>query len=397
MRRRALVERELAAIDPAVLRDGTGHHVEILARAMGSTVSVADVQAVAACYQPHLPVTPAADAAVARLIAACGGIADEVTANRIGLLVQACDATTALIAGRNPPVPLTRRLTPDGSIAEVDLTGRPFGAGKHACPGRAHATALAAGPFHRLHYGPRPLVLPSAWDFATAAALVEAGFTAIGTTSLGVAAAHGLPDAAGATRDQTLALARLLVRLPVPITVDIESGFGADPRDLAAELWDIGVAGVNIEDAAGDPEAHARIIQGCKDGAPALFVNARIDTHWLDRDKDTTLDRAARYADAGADGIFIPGLIADNDIEAAVKAMPLPLNVLAQRPLTELAQLGVQRVSTGSLLHRVALGATVAAAAAVRDSNPVPAAPSYQDVLAMLERYPGSSPKDVGA
>jgi 2-methylisocitrate lyase-like PEP mutase family enzyme len=177
------------------------------------------------------------------------------------------------------------------------------------------------------------------------------------------------------------------VRLPVPITVDIESGFGSDPRELAATLWDIGVAGVNIEDAAACPETHARIVQGFKDGAPGLFVNARIDTHWLGRDQDTTLDRAERYADAGADGIFVPGIVTDHDIATAVEAVPVPLNVLAQRPVSELARLGVKRVSTGSLLYRAAFAATVTTARAVRDSNPVGRVPDYRDVVTMLDRH----------
>ncbi|MCU1647641.1 MAG: phosphonomutase-like protein [Nocardia sp.] len=215
---------------------------------------------------------------MARLVAVCGGVADEVTANRIVVLVQAHAATTALIEGRNPPVPTTGRLAPSGEVLEVDLTGRPFGEGRHACPGRTHALALAVGEFHRMHYGDQPLVLPNAWDFASASALVEAGFPAIGTTSLGVAAAHGLIDAAGTTMIETLDLVRKLVRLPVPITVDIEAGFGADPRELAAELWEIGVAGVNVEDTAGDTATHERIVGALKDGAPGLFVYARIDT-----------------------------------------------------------------------------------------------------------------------
>ncbi|WP_067686102.1 isocitrate lyase/PEP mutase family protein [Nocardia jejuensis] len=387
-RRRALVERELAGIDVAsLLRHEGEHHVAVLARAMGLGVSVADVQAVAACYQPHLAVTPEADAAIARLVAACGGVQDELTAARIGLLVQACDATAFLIEGRTPPVPLTRRIGADGAVVEVDLTGRPFGEGRHACPGRAHASALAASPFYRLHHGDRPLVLPNAWDFASAAALVEAGFPAIGTTSLGVAATHGVPDAAGATLDETLSLARTLVRLPVPITVDVESGFGVDPRELAARLWEIGVAGVNVEDAAGDAEAHARVVRGFKDGAPGLFVNARIDTHWLGIDRDGTLERAVRYTDAGADGLFVPGLVTDEDITAVIEGTTLPLNVLAQRPVNELARLGVKRVSTGSLLYRAALETAVTAALAVRESGPVGPAVGYEQVVALIDRH----------
>lgn len=385
-RRRAFVESELRRVRPETLRDGSGSPVARLAVALGlpSTVD-ADVALVAQCYQPHVPATVEADRAVGRLVTACGGVADEHTANRIGILVQAY-ATTALIEGRNPPVPVTRRIAPSGEIVEVDLTGRPFGEGVHACPGRAHALALAATDFHRLHYGSLPLVLPNAWDFASAAMLAEAGFPAIGTTSLGVAAAHGLMDAEGATMAETLDLAGKLVRLPVPITVDIESGFGMDPRELAAQLWELGVAGVNIEDAAGSPETHAHLIAGLKAGAPGLFVNARTDTYWLGIDRDSTLDRALRYADAGADGIFVPGLTSAPEIEALVNAIPLPLNLLAQRDIHTFADLGVRRISTGSLLFRAAMEATVRTATQVRDGLTPDIGLGYEAVQDLLSQ-----------
>lgn len=154
-RRRALAVAELAAVDPDALRlrasRGSDGPVEVLAEALGLPVGVAgDVAVVAKSYQPHTTITEEADRAVERLAEACGGVADEATANRIGLLVQACDATGALVAnmvsGRTgPPVPWTRRVAPDGRLVEVDLADAPFGAGPHACPGRAHALALAAG------------------------------------------------------------------------------------------------------------------------------------------------------------------------------------------------------------------------------------------------------------
>ncbi|WAL67867.1 isocitrate lyase/phosphoenolpyruvate mutase family protein [Amycolatopsis cynarae] len=376
-RRRALAERHLATVDVRSLRR-PGNPVANLAEALGLPRSVAaDVAVVAASYQPHTTVTRKADEAVARLVADCGGSWDEDTANRIGLLVQACDATNALIAGRQPPVPVTRRVTPTGEIVEVDLTATPFGAGRHACPGREHAEALAEGAlaFHRLHDGERPLLLPNAWDLASAAALVDAGFPALGTTSLGVAAAHGVPDAAGLARSETLALATKLARFPVPVTVDIEAGFGADPGEFAAQLWELGVAGVNIEDGRGAclaaPAEHAKVVRALKHGAPGLFVNARVDTHWLALERESTIDRALRYVDAGADGIFVPGLRDERGIAAVVAATPAPVNVLAQRDIRVLADLGVRRISTGSLLFRAALGAAAATARAVRDGQPV--------------------------
>jgi 2-methylisocitrate lyase-like PEP mutase family enzyme len=375
-RRRALVEKLLDRVDPSTL-ERPGDHVATLADALGLPRAVAgDVRTVAACYQPHVPATPDADAAVARLVDACGGRWDERTANLIGALVQACDATARLVAGHSPPVPTTRRIDPDGREVVVDLADLPFGAGRHECPGRRHAFALAGGAsrFHRLHEKPDPLVLPNAWDAASAALFVEEGFAAVGTTSLGVAAAVGVPDARGLARGATLALAGILVRLPVPITVDIEHGWGGDPAELAAELAEIGVAGVNIEDGRPDglaaPDEQTTMIRALKDGAPNLFVNARTDTHWLGLERESTVERAHRYVDAGADGIFAPGLTDDAGIAELVAAVDAPLNVLAGRDPRQLAELGVRRISTGSLPYRAALTAARVTAVGVRQGHP---------------------------
>jgi hypothetical protein len=148
-RRRALATAELAKIEPADLRrlaeQRRSGPVEVLAEALGLPENLAeDVELVAAEYQPHIEITAEGDAAVERLIAKCGA-RDEHTANRIGLLVQACMATKALIAGIDPPVPTTRRQAPDGTLHVIDLTDHPFGFDAHACPGEKHALALAAG------------------------------------------------------------------------------------------------------------------------------------------------------------------------------------------------------------------------------------------------------------
>jgi hypothetical protein len=142
-RRRAIVDALLAPIDPDRLR-GPGDPIRKLALALGLPGSVVeDVAITAPCYQPHTEISGAADEAVARLVALAGGDQDEETANRIGLLVQAAVAIDALIAGDDPPVPITRRIAPDGAVVEVSLAAAPFGLGRHACPGRAHAYALA--------------------------------------------------------------------------------------------------------------------------------------------------------------------------------------------------------------------------------------------------------------
>jgi len=242
--------------------------------------------------------------------------------------------------------------------------------------------------FTRLHHGDEPLLLPNAWDFASAAAFVRAGFCAVGTTSLGVAASYGLPDAAGATGAETLALARILARLPVPVTVDVEAGFGMDPAALAAELHAIGIAGVNIEDGRGDHLAaldeQCALIAAFKAAAPDVFVNARVDTYWLHLPTADTTRRASAYVDAGADGVFVPGLRDERVIEQLVAELgDIPLNLLAQLPFRRLGELGVRRVSTGSLPFRVAITQAAAAATAYATGAATPTAMSYDDAQAL--------------
>ncbi|MFC4944704.1 isocitrate lyase/PEP mutase family protein [Pseudonocardia sp. GCM10023141] len=247
--------------------------------------------------------------------------------------------------------------------------------------------------FAALHAAAEPLLLPNAWDVASALALSEAGFPAIGTTSLGVAAAAGVPDAAGLARDATAALGRTLARLPVPITVDIESGFSTDPGAvvaLAVELAEHGVAGVNLEDSPGgalaDVGERARLVRAIKDAVPELFLNARTDTHWLDATAPVA-DAVARiraYADAGADGVFVPAIAEPADVEAVVGAVDVPVNVLflpGRTTVAGLAELGVRRISTGSYLFRATLGALLHTAAAVRSGTPLPAeVPPYAEI-----------------
>jgi 2-methylisocitrate lyase-like PEP mutase family enzyme len=238
--------------------------------------------------------------------------------------------------------------------------------------------------FRSLHRAGAPLVLPNAWDVASARMLVRAGFAAVGTTSLGVAAAGGLPDGEGAAEAETLRLVRGITGLPCHVSVDLERGSVA----MAVAVAAAGAAGINVEDAMGPLEPQARLIRAVKREAPGLFVNARTDTHWQRAgDLSETLRRVRAYADAGADGIFVPGLREAGDIEAVVRAVDLPLNVLHDPcgpTVAELTALGVRRVSTGSLLFRVALAATVEAAGAVRDGTPVRTAglPTYAEIAA---------------
>src|SRR5438067_2618617 len=247
--------------------------------------------------------------------------------------------------------------------------------------------------FHDLHHGKRPLLLPNAWDHASAAAFVARGFPAVGTTSLGVAAAAGLPDGANATSAETLALARKLRHLPCLITVDIEGGFSERPAEvaeLAEELAGLGVSGVNIEDGRGSKLAEIAHQQELVAAAKSagLFVNARTDTHWLKvAGEEETLRRARAYLDAGADGVFVPGLTDERSIAALFEAVEAPVNILFSPngpSLARLAELGVRRVSLGSLPFRAALDAAVGTVLAVADGEPVSAdIISYADVQSL--------------
>ncbi len=264
-----------------------------------------------------------------------------------------------------------------------------------------------AATFHALHRPGRPLLLPNAWDHASAAALAARGHPAVGTTSLGVAAAAGLPDAAGATRAENLDLARRLRDLPVLLTVDIEGGFSDDTATVAdhvAELAALGVVGVNLEDGRPDgslapPELAAAKIAAVKAAVPGLFVNARTDTWWLGvpEPRDEALLRARIYREAGADGLFVPGA-PDDTVGLLAAQAGRPLNVL-HRPggpgLAELGRLGVARVSTGSLLFRAALGVALDVADAVRAGREADLAdvPSYGWVQALAGRFRTDGPR----
>lgn len=252
--------------------------------------------------------------------------------------------------------------------------------------------------FADLHHGPRPLVLPNAWDVASALAFAEAGFPAVGTTSFGVSAAIGTPDAGRTSRRATEELVRRLRALPAYLTADIEDGYGDDPAevaDLVSALADVGLAGVNIEDSTYgelvEPAAHAAKVAAIKAAAPGVFVNARVETYWLNKDAtvEATLDRARAYVDAGADGIFVPAATEPAVLERLASVLPLPLNVLVVPGLTvqQLGDLGVRRISTGSLPYRAAIDAAVAVATAVRDEGDVLSATPYPEAQARLERY----------
>jgi 2-methylisocitrate lyase-like PEP mutase family enzyme len=228
-----------------------------------------------------------------------------------------------------------------------------------------------------LHRPGQPLVLPNAWDVATARAVVGAGFPVVATTSGGVAAALGYEDHEGAPADQMLgAAARISASVEVPVTIDAEAGYGMAPGDLVDALMRAGAAGCNLEDtdhAVGelrDPGRHAEWLRevraAARERSYPLVINARIDVFLAavlsGSDEGTqgdlvpeALRRADAYVDAGADCVFPIALWEAGALRAFASRAPGPVNVLAipRAPsLPELAELGVARVSYGSLLHR---------------------------------------------
>jgi 2-methylisocitrate lyase-like PEP mutase family enzyme len=254
--------------------------------------------------------------------------------------------------------------------------------------------------FRDLHDDGTPLVLPNAWDVPSALAFVDAGFVAVGTTSFGVVASHGHPDGARHSMQANVRLAAALASLNCFVSVDIEDGYADDPGAVAdyvarLDLAGVNIAGVNIEDSCSEalisPEAHAAKVAAVKSRCPEVFVNARVDTYWLGQDAalQPTLDRARRYVEAGADGIFVPGVADEHTVRELCALIDRPVNVLASPDVSvsTLADWGVRRVSTGSLPYRAAMAAATQAALAVRDGGPIPAATPYGQLQSRLLAY----------
>ncbi len=249
--------------------------------------------------------------------------------------------------------------------------------------------------FRDLHYADEPLLLPNAWDVLSALAFYDAGYPAIGTTSFGLAASAGHPDGGRASRELTSDLVSKLRKLPVYLSADMEDGYDNDPDVVAGQVTQLGVAGINIEDSTNgelvNPQLLAAKVAAIKERSPQVFVNARVDTYWLDQDAtvSATLQRADAYVEAGADGIFIPGVSRPSDLQQLTANIPVPVNVLAspQLSLAQLADLGVRRVSTGSLPYRAAIDAAVKVVENVRTGANLPVARAYPSMQARLLEF----------
>ena len=231
----------------------------------------------------------------------------------------------------------------------------------------------AASRFRQLHAVGRLLVLPNAWDAGSARLIESCGAEALATTSAGVSWAHGYPDGEALPPKLLLAALEEIARVvSVPVSVDLETGYGAGPEavaEMAKAVVDAGAVGVNLEDGSAAPETLCASIEAAKRGAARagvdLFVNARTDVYLrglvpAPRALGETIARASRYADAGCDGIFVPGLVDPDAMSTLVAAFALPLNVLLRAPgpppIPELRKIGVRRVSAGSSLYQAVMG-----------------------------------------
>jgi 2-methylisocitrate lyase-like PEP mutase family enzyme len=226
--------------------------------------------------------------------------------------------------------------------------------------------------FRALHHG-KILILPNAWDVASARVIQQAGFSAIATTSAGIAFTLGYPDGQRISREEMLAVVGRIARaVNLPVTADVEAGYGDSPEDAARTARDVlaaGAVGMNLEDATGDPrhplfDLALQIERVRAVRELPIVLNARTDVYLLEvgtpeKRYDEAVRRLAAFRDAGADCVFVPGLRDAATIGRMVKDLRCPVNILAgpgSPPIPELQKLGVARVSLGSGAMRATLG-----------------------------------------
>ena len=232
--------------------------------------------------------------------------------------------------------------------------------------------AEQAEALRRLHAGPRPLVLPNAWDAASARLVVKAGFPVVATSSGAVSATLGYEDNDSMPVDEAFGvIARIARSVSVPVTADVEAGYGLSPRGLVERLLDAGAVGCNLEDtdhhgagglldAGAQAERLGAIRRAATETGVELVLNARVDVLRLEGDRGELFEEAVRrarlYLEAGADCVFPIRLADDELIGEFVRRVEGPVNVVAvgAPPLARLAELGVRRVSyAGSLIKQL--------------------------------------------
>lgn len=274
-----------------------------------------------------------------------------------------------------------------------------------------HTEAAKANAFRILHRGSKILVLPNAWDVASARIFEEAGVAAIATSSAGVAFSLGYPDGQKISRQEMLAVvARIAAKAKIPVTADVEAGYGDRPEDAAETaraVIEAGAVGLNLEDGTDDSqhpltdlslqlEKIAAALEAARSMDVPLVLNARTDVYLLQVGRpedrfDETVRRLSAFRDAGADCLFVPGLRDLAAIGRMVRELHHPLNILAgpgSPAIPELQQVGVARVSLGSSPARAALGLARRIAEELLTTGTYSAlegAPSHAEVNRMLD------------
>ena len=239
--------------------------------------------------------------------------------------------------------------------------------------------------FQALHSSPHPLVIPNAWDAASAALFQREGALAVATSSAAVAWSLGYADGGALPRHELLGAFKRIQRvLTIPLSVDLEDGYGDTPEGVAAlvvEVANMGVAGVNLEDGAQQPQLLADKIAASRHalGNTPLFINARTDVvlrglacgpHAI----DMTLERARVYQAAGADGLFVPGLSNAQDAAAVASRVELPLNLMLLPGMPSIQTLfgaGARRFTAGPANFQSAYGRACSVARELLQENSV--------------------------
>jgi 2-methylisocitrate lyase-like PEP mutase family enzyme len=241
----------------------------------------------------------------------------------------------------------------------------------------SNSQAEKANLFRDLHRGPKILLLPNAWDVASACILEQAGVAAIATSSAGVAFTLGYPDGQKITREEMLAVVgRIAAKVKIPVTADIEAAYGNRPEDAALTaraVIEAGAVGLNLEDRIDHRqlvdlslqlEKIAAVRESSRRIGVPLVLNARTDVYLLEAGKPEsrfgeTVKRLIAFREAGADCLFAPGIRDVEVISRLVRELQHPVNILAgpgSPTIPELQKIGVARVSLGSSPMRATLG-----------------------------------------
>jgi len=268
-----------------------------------------------------------------------------------------------------------------------------------------------ASAFRAMHSGKEILLLPNVWDVASARIVEEVGLGAIATTSAGIAFSLGYPDGQKISREEMMAaVARIARSVRVPVTADVEAGYGNTPEDAARTAQGVieaGAVGLNLEDAASDPGTplielplQLEKIRAVREAAASLKVplvlNARTDVYLLQvgdpaKRYDEAVRRLRAFRDAGADCVFLPGVRDAATIGRLVSDLQCPVNILAgpgSPSVPELQKLGVARVSLGSGPMRATLGLLRRLAEELRKAGTYSAmdgAPPHDEINRVLE------------